>query len=303
MSYSMINQSLRSPLALLLLGALLLTGCDLANHETSIDEDELEVAAAVIAEALSEQSEGMFADLTDMTADVSRVGISYQNPHLGRHMGPRPGRGSMRDFETSYDAETGWHTITYERNVTLPQFTKTMGATLRHRYMDAYGAYVEFPRGAEDIQRIEYEGMRSGSSITSIEKRGSREQAFERIAAWTMDDLTSSIVSLSGSQEQSGRMILSRADNTVNERHFSLVMSLDGATIDRERAIEDGLEGAVTGTLSYEIDILHDRSGAITSRTIAGTVDLSGDGTAILRFDNLRQAFVIGLGTAHVQRR
>jgi hypothetical protein len=282
---------------------VLLSGCDLTNHETSINEEDLEVAAAIIAEALTEQSEGMFADLSDMTSDIDGEGIHYRRPTF-RKNDDAPNRGGMGDFSKSFDPDTGWHTIEYTRGIGLPQFSKTMDASLRHRYTDADGDFLARPQASESLNTVEHEGSRAGQISRSGQHGGSISHSFERSSSWIVDGLASAdgTVILSGSQTHSGDMQMTRPSGATMERNFFLSMSIDRATIDPAVAADEGLEVAVTGSLVYEMNMTINRSGETRVRNVAGTIDLSGDGNAILRFDDLSQAFTIGLDTAQAQR-
>jgi hypothetical protein len=290
-------------LAVVVVVLVSISGCDLGNEETSVEEVDLEVAAAVITESLVEQSEGMFADLTDMSADVTQHGIAYQNPRFGRGVANRARRGGMTDFSKSYDPETGWHTIAYERSVVTPNFVKSMEALIRHRYMDAGGLYLEHPRDAANLNRIEYEGRRAGTTSTNGEMRVSREQQFERTAEWTLNGLASDApLTFGGHQEHFAHVRLVRPVAGPSERTVTIAMQLDNATIDQDVAREAGLEHAVTGTIRYTLTIVYDWARQSGERQIEGTIDLAGDGQAILRFNGLREAFIIGLNSAETQR-
>lgn len=282
---------------------VLLSGCDLTNHETSINEEDLEVAAAIIAEALTEQSEGMFADLSDMTSDIDGNGIHYRRPAFSKN-DDAPNRGGMGNFSKSYDPQTGWHTIEYTRGIELPHFSKTMEASLRHRYTDADGEFLIQPQATESLNTIEQEGSRTGQISRGGQHGGSISHSFDRSSSWIVDGLASAdgTVILTGSQTHSGDMQMTRPNGAAMERNFFLSMSIDRATIDSAVAAEEGLEAAVTGTLVYEMSLTINRNGETRVRNVAGTIDLSGDGNAILRFDNLSQAFTIGLDTARAQR-
>lgn len=291
---------------LVLAALLVLTpACDLANSEDSVEEAELEFAATLVADALAEQSEGMYADLYDATADVSPQGMTYRHRH--QHGADRPNRGAMHDYAAIYDPSTGFHTVEYERNIQTARFTKTMTALLKFRYTTEEGAWVEFPGEEQDaIDMIEYEGRRAGETVMDGMARMSREQQFERNATWTLGGILSGDgrLSLTGEQLRSGYHRVNAASGRQMERTFSMRIWADDVEIDHTLALEEGLEGAVTGTLQYEMNMERTVNGGEPEvKHLEGTIDLASDGTAILRFQDLRRAFVINLVSAEIAAR
>ena len=67
-----IIKNLSSLLFLLLF--VIASGCDTLNNEesevASVSEADLEAASSIMAESLSDQNEGMMANLNDMTANI-----------------------------------------------------------------------------------------------------------------------------------------------------------------------------------------------------------------------------------------
>lgn len=284
---------------------VLMPGCDLANTEDSVEEAELEFAATLVADALGEQTEGMYADLYDATADVSPQGMTYRHRH--QHGNDRPNRGAMHDYEASYDPSTGFHTVEYERNIATTRFTKTMTALLKFRYTTQEDTWVEFPEEDQaSIDMIEYEGRRTGETVMDGMMRMAREQQFERNAKWTLSGILSGdgMLSLTGEQVRTGHHRVSTASGRQMERNFSMRIWTDDVAIDHDLALEEGLEGAVTGTLLYEMNIERSVNGGDPEvKSLEGTIDLASDGTAILRFQDLRRAFVINLESADIAAR
>lgn len=308
-----------SRLSLLLVLAVTLTACDVMNEEAAFtDEEEVAVTSEIIAQALSDKNDGLMASLADATADVQRTGLSYSPSStdavpLASADLERPWRDRHRDYEASYDPETGVHTIQYRRSVETPRFSKSLGVKLEYIFQDSDGAFLEFPRRQrEDIATITFNGKRVGqttgkglrpgatSDAPETDEAYTRSTSFDRETAWVVDGLAGTeVVTVVGRQQHVGTYLLSEGDRPVKERRFTLILNTDDVEVTWD-ATDAGIEYAVTGTIDYQMTVELISEGASEVREHEGTIELSGDGTALLRFSNLRQAFRIGLAEGTV---
>ncbi|MGF1671347.1 MAG: hypothetical protein ACFCU6_12930, partial [Balneolaceae bacterium] len=66
--------------------------------------------------------------------------------------------------------------------------------------------------------------------------------------------------------------------------------------IDKALVIENGnLEEGVTGFMRYELIKSHTVNGETREKTVSGSIEFEGDGTALLRFDRAGKLFRIAL--------
>lgn len=279
---------------------LTLAACDTTTPEPPLSEEEAEAVADVMADALSDQTDGMMAGLYDLTATVTRDGLSYAAS--ASKNGDRPWRGVQRNFSAEYDSTTGEHTIEYRREIDRPNIDKTVGVNLSYIFEDVDGGFLEFPRRESDaIATITFDGQRNAN--TEITRpRGARTSTVERTAQWVLDGLEdgSELMTLSGTQQHIGTQQVERPSG-VFSREFSARLNIVDVTIQKPTGTEEApLETRVSGTLEYEINITRTRNGDERANTYRGTVELAGDGRALLRIMGLRAPFAIDLASGDV---
>jgi hypothetical protein len=282
---------------------LALAACDTTSPEPELSEEEADAVAEVMADALSDQTDGMMAGLYDLTATVSRDGIAYNS--TSAKSDERTWRGVHRDFAASYDPETGEHLIQYRREIDRPNFTKSIGVNLSYLFEDVDGNFLEFPRRqSDDIATITFDGQRNGETQVT-RPRGSRTSTVDREAQWVLDGLEdgSELMTLSGTQTHVGTHQVER-NGATRMREFTLRLNIADVTIQKPTDDSDeALEGRVTGTLEYQAEItLTTVNGAARTNTYRGTVELEGNGRALLRIMGLRAPIAIDLANGDVER-
>jgi len=294
---------LRIPILASLALLLTLAACDTTSPEPELSEEEAEAVANVMADALADQTDGMMAGLYDLTATVSRDGIAYNSTDAKSHT-DRDWRGLHRDFAASYDPETGEHLIQYRREIDRPNFFKSVGVNLSYIFEDVDGGFLEFPRRQyDDIATVTFDGRRVGETEVS-RPRGTRTSTVDRNAQWVLDGLEdgTSVMSLSGTQTHVGTQEVEHGDAT-RSREFSLRLNIVDVSI--QKPTDDGdepLEGRITGTLEYQAEItLVTANGTERTNTYRGTVDLEGNGQALLRVMGLRAPIAIDLANGDVE--
>ena len=282
---------------------LTLAACDTTSPEPELSEEEAEAVADVMANALSDQTDGMMAGLHDLTATVSRDGLAYTSADAKSHT-DRDWRGLHRNFAASYDPETGEHLIQYRREIERPNVTKSIGVNLSYIFEDVDGTFLEFPRRqSDDIATITFDGRRTGE--TQVNRlRGTRTSTVDRNAQWVLDGLEdgTSVMTLSGTQTHVGTLEVERGDAT-RSRTFSLRLNIVDVSIQKRTTDgEEPLEGRITGTLEYQAEImLVTANGTERTNTYRGTVDLEGNGQALVRVMGLRAPIAIDLASGDVE--
>lgn len=310
--YSLINKiySLKI-LPIALLTGFLITSCTIDSVETSGDEisdGDLEAAGQIIGESLSDQNDGIFTSLNDAIAIPSEGGFDgtassgfakSTSSSSADDDEDNSGRGSERNFSYSFDPETGTHTLTFDRSVNKPDFSKSSSATLQYIFLDVNGEFIQFPKAQRDrIETIDFSGIRNGSLETPRKK-----SAFEREDDFLIDGLTDSspFLSIDGVHRGSGNFEASGSDGQLLERNYTILVDFLNVQIDKSQAVLGGdLSKGVTGTLTYEININRTRNGDTETKTIQGTIEFTGDGTALLRFADFSKIFRIKLDDGKV---
>jgi hypothetical protein len=111
-----------------------------------------------------------------------------------------------------------------------------------------------------------------------------------------------SVMTLSGTQTHVGTQEVERGD-AIRSRAFSLRLNIVDVSI--QKPTDDGdepLEGRITGTLEYQAEItLVTANGTERTNTYRGTVDLEGNGRALLRVMGLRAPIAIDLANGDVE--
>ena len=285
---------------------LVFAACDTLNkdQEQEISQEELEVAGQILGSSLSDAEEGLLSSLYDAVSEVDEEGIRYrfEEQHRQQHQYRDHGRGSESQYHADYDPETGEHTVWFIREFEGPLVTRSLKVRSVYIYTDINGRFLEFPRRQQDrIETIDFKGTREGT--TAGEYRSNR---FYRFDQFYLDGVSaaSEIMTLQGSHQGNGEMTadLVRRD-VVTSRTYEIEMELDDIRIDKALVQENGnLEDGITGFITYRLSMTRTVNGETTERNLSGVIELTGDGTALLRFNKLQQLFRIALDTGTVTR-
>ena len=288
---------------------LIASGCDSLNDDdpeiVSLSEADIEAASAVMAETLSDQNEGMMADLNDMTANIGALGLEYDRRRFWRDPLRRPCRGVNREYDRTYDETTGTHTIDYSRTHEGNNCEKSVAVQLNYIFTDEAGGFIATPRAsASQIAEIAFEGSRIGSGTYTTRRDAERTRSFEQTGSWNLSGLQSSVATLEGSQEANGDYSYQRPDSLGNLVTVSGTYTIQLNTVDvtiAQANEEEDLENEISGSLSYTIMMTRTVDGETATRDIEGTVELEGNGRALLRFNGLRQLYRISLSDGEVE--
>jgi hypothetical protein len=285
--------------------ALLLSACDASvdvGTSTTLTAQEAQMAADVVGQSMADQSEGMMSDMYDMDAGLDVSALVYHEGPLARGNGRfdlRLWRPSNRqDGRVRYDSTTGTHRVTYSRSQGSGNNYRAIQADLAYVFTDASGRFMRNPRRDRDrVAAISFEGTRSGEARLRRPRDGQTvESSFRRESSWALSGLLGATAAFRGDQTSSGTMRVNGADST--ERSFTVRMRTDNVTVTRARASQ-GLETTLTGTLHY--DVVLKRPGQDEKRA-TGTIDLTQDGKALMRFMGLKKVYKIDLASGGAER-
>jgi len=293
-------------LAALLIAGATLSGCtDNASVQTP-NEQDIQAASEVMASTLSDQEDGVMASLYDATSAATSTGLQPMTaPTSGLETystasGPNgPMHGRSRNYTYTYNPATGIHHITFTRDMTTMNFEKTLSADLQFIYRDSLGNFVEHPRqdGFQSLGSVDFIGEKEGS-VQSLR----RNSTFSRIDTLYYTNLqqSSDAITINGNHHGEGDMTVNRMTGTSIERKYKVSLEFTDVTIAKSSIINQDLEQGVTGTLTYDVYIYHDVNGNATENTLSGTVVMTGDGTALLRFKGWRPQYLIQLTTGDI---
>ena len=297
---TIINQSILAAAAMLIIFA----GCNTVNPvQEELTEEEIELTGEIVAESLSGQRGGLVATMYDAFSNVSQDGISYTGSVQAEGAPVAENdikRSGESNWSVEYDPETGEHTITFNRYYEGPFVTKSLSVQNKYIFTNPDGEFLEFPRRDQnEIETIDFKGMKSGS-VESERKSSS----FTRVDTLFTSGLYSEspILTMEGSHDGEGDMTvqLRRADG-VAERSYQVRLNLIDVQIDKAVVQANGnLEEGVTGLITYEIQLQQSMSGENREKTITGTIEMTGDGTALLRFDRITKVLRLGLSDGEV---
>lgn len=280
---------------------IIMAGCDTVNPDAEdLTEEELEIAAQIIGESLSEDGGGLLASIYDAVSDVDDEGIRYEhsettNQALTASIGDDSGRGSETHYNAGYNPETGEHTIAFRRGFQGEDFSKTLQVHSVYIFTDLDGEFLEFPKRQQDhIETIDFKGTREGTASGPY-----RSSSFSRADTLFLDGVSSAsnVLTLDGNHHGSGEMTANvRRSNRTQERSYKVHLELNDIRVDKEIVRENGsLEDGITGFISYRLKISHTLNGETRERTVSGIVELTGDGYALLRFDKVKDFFLVAL--------
>ncbi|MDZ4699245.1 MAG: hypothetical protein SH809_06045 [Rhodothermales bacterium] len=295
--------------------AFTLTGCDILNNDepevAAMTAEDLELASELMAESLADQSEGLMADLNDMTARVDNQRLLYSGRQFWNNPGLRPCRGINRDYDRTYDPATGTFTIAYSRQHEAENCTKSVDVTLQYVFTDSLGGFVAEPIDQrEEIAAIAFAGNRTGTAAYTYDSGDTRSATIDQDAQWNLAGLngTDTVATLTGSQIKEGTFSRTMGDSLDVEGSYTLTMETVDVTISQMALADDttggdeDLETNVTGTISYHMSLTETINGETTLKETEGTIDLTGDGHALLRFLGLNPIYRVNLRDGQRER-
>jgi hypothetical protein len=278
----------------------------LKNQE--LTAEEIEAASQIMGNALSDDNDGIFSSLNDALATVSSSGFETNSRFKGhddddhrgnKHHDDYSGRGGERNYEYSYEPETGIHTLSFDREVMNNNFEKSMSAILTYIFTDIDGEFIAAPRlNSESIENIDFTSSKTGSSMNRF-----RDSEFSRADTFSITGVSNatSLITIDGNHYGNGTFNGVTPSGNTFERSFVNEIKFLDIEINKDTvAFYGDLSRGVTGTLTYDLNIFKSRNGDQTSKNITGTIEMDGNGTALLRFKNINRLFRVNLRSGFV---
>ena len=274
---------------------LLLQGCTIDSFENNrglLNEDELRITGQIIGESVSENESGLLSSFSEAFAIPTNNGLATGNSLLAT--------GSFRnlqDYTYQYNSAEGVHLVQFSRTDAISGITTEH--ELKYIFRDSRGDFIESPnQNSHLIESLEFSGRRIGH--IESEAKTSTYNRTDRFILEGISELSATL-KLDGSHTGEGQFIRTEANNRV-ERDYLLDMNFLDVRINKEivesnRSFRKGVNGAV----SYESTIRSNQNGGISdAKTVNGTLNFSGDGTALLRFQQTLNTFRIRLANGDV---
>lgn len=283
----------------ILIGVLFLQACFVDGFEqsdASLTIEESLIAGQIIGESLSENNDGLLSSFSEAFAIPSSSNLvdgpsslvtgSYRN---------------LEDYAYSFNPNTGEHTATFTKRVETDLFRSQTQYELNYIFFDAGGAIIEFPIDQKDlIEAVDFRAVRNGE-IESASKRS----IYTRTDRLFIDGISESADIMSIDGFHSGEGLFTQLQNGITqlEREYFLDLNYLDIQINKPLVLKNrNFRTGVHGAFSYENTIGQTGSGngAPGTKIINGTVELNGDGTALLKFREQFDPFRLRLANGDV---
>jgi hypothetical protein len=312
---------------------LFVFGCQKSDpYVDELTDDEIQLTATIVGQSLTQVNSGLMTTLYDALSFVGQTGIQFGvlneelNPLNGQATSSETGAGDdgindvngneppvfmsdesatgpviISDFNHRYNPRTGEHIVRFVRSLRTPVLSKTMQGNTIHIYTDKDGKFIEFPRRQSDrIETIAYRGTRSGNTTTPMGfVRYVRNDSLV-VSGFSAD---ANYLTMGGMHSGGGAAKMSAPDSEREaERSYRNVFQLNDIRIDKQAVRRtNSLEEGVTGIIRYRVYVKQIVNGEEDERLVTGVIELTGDGSALLRFDQARRFLTLALRTGQVQ--
>ena len=275
-------------------------GCSLdhtgATAGQASGNQDLQAAANILGESLSNDESGIILSLNDALTTVSEDGfLTYNLPgNRPTTAAKRSGRGSETNYHHIYRKKNGIHNVSFKRKVQDALFSKTVTDSLRYRYQAENGTNIEFPqRYSNRIASIYYDARHKGR-ITTLNK----QSRFVRQDTFLISELKASVLSVDGVHHGSGSIEITPDQKPSFKRAYELEINLLNINAPASAFnSKDDFWKDVNGTLSWQLTI---GQGA-GAKKMGGTIKMAGAGTAMLNFRSSSKKYQVNLNSGDVK--
>ncbi len=273
---------------------------DMDSNKT-ISQADIDAVSQIIGESLSDENAGMIGSFYDAITSISDVGF-VRNSGVQLKSGGHDessGRGNETNLNYSFNTQTGEHELNFERLVSTLDYRKEVIDTLRYIYTDQFGSFIsDLAVVSNTAQSIKYTAARNGEIETS-----ERLSFFVRNDTFLISGLegSSSEILVEGVHRGSGIFqSITSTDSAQFERRYELEVNFLNIRITKSVLEQNiSLEQGVVGALTYSL-LIEDPNNRSISRRVKGSLDMVGDGTATLRFNNAPGLFQVNLDNGTV---
>lgn len=258
-----------------------LAGCSIDGFENTsspITQEETQIAGQIIGESISENQRGMLSTFSEAFAVPTTSGL-VKGPSLLSSASFR----NQENYSHSYDAKSGVHRVSFTVRRDTPLSNSEMDVSLTYIFYDSDENFIEFPdQDSNRIEAVDFSSEQSGSITT-----GSKNSVFSRTDRILMSGLTDDFETLALDGFHSGEGVFSSTTNSGDQiqREYILDMNYLDVRIDKSVVLENrNFRNGVNGALSYESTVRDIERESGNTKIVNGTIELNGDGTALLNF-------------------
>ncbi|REL33128.1 hypothetical protein DYD21_12790 [Rhodohalobacter sp. SW132] len=285
---------------LIIVGAqILLQACSVDGYDqtdSSLSTEESLITGQIVGESISENQSGLLSSFSEAFAITTPSGLTDGPSAIVT--------GSFRNIENytySFDPETGDHSATFTKQSISEGISTQTDYSLNYRFLDSDGETLEFPNNQnEEIEAVDFRAVRNGEIETS-----SKRSIYTRTDRLFIDGISESadILSIDGYHSGEGLFTQIRMDGTQLEREYILDLNYLNIQINKPVVLRNrNFRSGVNGAFSYENTIRQTNNGSDGQETkiVNGTVELNGDGTALLKFREQFDTFRLRLANGEV---
>jgi hypothetical protein len=260
---------------------VLLSGCSIdgfENNSVPVTNEETQLAGQIIGESISENQSGMLSTFSEAFAVPTSSGL-ISGPSL-------LSTGSFRNLENythTYNQESGQHQVSYTLRRDTPLLNSSADVSLTYIFYDSAENRIEFPgQDANRIEAVDFSSEQSGTITT-----GTKNSVFTRTDRILINGLTdgSETLTLDGFHSGSGIFTTTPATGNQLQREYTLDMNYLDVRINKAVVLANrNFRNGVNGALSYESTVRNIDVNSGGAKVVNGTIELNGDGTALLNF-------------------
>jgi len=278
----------------------LITACDIAqfnSNQYQLTEDDEFLAGQIIGESISEGQEGLLSTFQEAFA-VPTLATLIVGPSLLSTQNFT----DLEGYQHSYDVNSGIHTITFSRNFVDGIVAVSSEYILTYKFLDLQGNSIENPDGDRNlIEAVEYKAIRTGEVSDSV-----KVSRFQRIDHLFIDGISSNsdLLVIDGYHSGQGSYSTQKPDSFAVSREYLIDVNFLDISIDKPIVqTNQNFRTGVFGAFSYETTLRQSGNGDDLAKIVNGTIELNGDGTALLRFKDKPEPLRFQLNNGSVYER
>lgn len=267
-------------------------GCTIDGFdETSspVTEEESRFTGQIIGESISENQAGMLSTFSEAFAIPAENGL-VQGPSL-------LSTGSFRNLENyqySFNPDSVSHSASFTLRRETPLLSSDTKMELTYTFYNREDQPMEFPsRDRDQIEAVSFHSRQTGEIIT-----GSKNSVFTRTDQLYINGLTeeSELLTIDGFHTGEGLFSVSDSTESQTVREYILDLNYLDVSVNKSVVLANrNFRNGVNGALSYESTVRDANGNSGNTKIINGTIELNGDGTAILNFRERFEPFRLRL--------
>ena len=256
--------------------------------------EEAVIAGQIIGESVSENQNGLLSSFSEAFAVPTEskliVGPSMMSSSSFR---------GLDEYSYTFDPDSGKHQVTFTKEKENQLFMTLSSYTLIYTFFDSNGNVIENPANRmSHIDAVEYVAERNGEIIAD-----SKISYFQRSDQLFIDGLSgqSEVITIDGYHSGEGTFTKIKTGGNRIEREYLLDINYLDIHIDKSVVQSNrNFRAGVTGAFSYESAVRQTGGVNPDTKTINGTIELNGDGTALLKFQDQFDDFRLRLDDGEV---